>query len=145
PNPNVRLPVSEILSGISNVSLIDPVDYKAMVQLMKRSILILTDSGGIQEEAPSLRVPVLVMRRSTERPEGVEAGVVQLVGTDGALIVAAASYLIENPQARAEMASGVNPYGDGKAAGRIVAALLDQAKQPNKSSSITLETSLVVS
>jgi UDP-N-acetylglucosamine 2-epimerase (non-hydrolysing) len=145
PNPNVRLPVSEILSGISNVSLIDPVDYKAMVQLMKRSILILTDSGGIQEEAPSLRVPVLVMRRSTERPEGVAAGVVRLVGTDRAPIVAAASYLIENPQARAEMASGVNLYGDGKAAGRIVAALLDHAKQPNKSSSITLETSLVVS
>jgi UDP-N-acetylglucosamine 2-epimerase (non-hydrolysing) len=146
-NPNVRRPVSEILSGILNVSLIDPVDYKTMVQIMERSILILTDSGGIQEEAPSLRVPVLVMRQSTERPEGVEAGVVRLVGTDRATIVAAASYLIENPPARAEMASGVNPYGDGKAAGRIVAALLDHANrnQPNTSSSMTLETALVVS
>ncbi len=147
PNPNVRQPVSEILSGISNLSLIAPVNYKVMVQLMKRSILILTDSGGIQEEAPSLRVPVLVMRRSTERPEGVEAGVVRLVGTDQATIVGAASYLIENPRARAEMASGLNPYGDGKAAGRIVAALLDHEsrKQPNTSSSTALETSLVVS
>ena len=103
PNPNVRQPVSEILSGMANVSLIAPVDYKAMVQLMKRSILILTDSGGIQEEAPSLGVPVLVMRQSTERPEGVEAGVVRLVGTDRASIVGAASYLIENAHARAEM------------------------------------------
>lgn len=128
PNPNVQQPVSEILSGMSNVSLIAPVDYKAMVQLMKRSMLILTDSGGIQEEAPSLGVPVLVMRQSTERPEGVEAGVVRLVGTDGVSIVAAASHLIENPHARAEMSSRVNPYGDGKAAGRIVAALLDHAR-----------------
>ncbi len=147
PNPNVRQPVSEILSGISNLSLIEPVDYKMMVQLMKRSILILTDSGGIQEEAPSLRVPVLVMRQSTERPEGVAAGVVRLVGTERAPIVAAASYLLENPQARAEMASAVNPYGDGKAAGRIVAALLDQTSREklNKTSFITPETSLVVS
>lgn len=147
PNPNVRQPVSEILSGISNVSLIEPVDYKAMVQLMKRSILILTDSGGIQEEAPSLRVPVLVMRRSTERPEGVEAGVVRLVGTDRAMIAAAASHLIENPQARTEMVSGVNPFGDGKAASRIVAALLDHASrnQPNSSFSLALDASLVVS
>ena len=126
PNPNVRGPVSEILSGISNVKLIDPLDYRSMVLLMKRSILILTDSGGIQEEAPSLRVPVLVMRPATERPEGVAAGVVRLVGTDRATIVAAASYLLENPDARAQMASGINPYGDGKAAAWIVEALLNQ-------------------
>jgi len=144
PNPNVRQPVSEILSGISNLSLIEPVDYKNMVQLMKRSILILTDSGGIQEEAPSLRVPVLVMRRSTERPEGVQAGVVRLVGTDRATIVAAASYLIENPPARAEMASAVNPYGDGKAASRIVAALLDHASRNQRRSSSNVATEVLV-
>jgi UDP-N-acetylglucosamine 2-epimerase (non-hydrolysing) len=145
PNPSVRGPVSEILSGISNVNLIDPLDYRSMVLLMKRSILILTDSGGIQEEAPSLRVPVLVMRPATERPEGVAAGVVRMVGTDRATIVAAAAYLLENPEARAQMTMGVNPYGDGKAAGRIVAALLAHAK-PNQTEAILseeLETSIV--
>jgi UDP-N-acetylglucosamine 2-epimerase len=128
-------------------SLRDRSASRMLDQILVRSILILTDSGGIQEEAPSLRVPVLVMRRSTERPEGVAAGVVRLVGTDRAAIVAAASYLLENPQARAEMASGVNPYGDGKAASRIVAALLDHAsrKQANTTSSMALETSLTVS
>ena len=125
-NPNVRRPVSEILSGISNLRLIDPVDYQTMVHLMGRAILILTDSGGIQEEAPSLGVPVLVMRQATERPEGVEAGVVRLVGTEQKSIIAAASYLIGNPDARREMASAENPYGDGRAAGRIVSALLRQ-------------------
>ena len=128
-NPNVRRPVSEILSGISNLSLIEPVDYHTMVYLMKRSLLILTDSGGIQEEAPSLRVPVLVMRQTTERPEGVEAGVVRVVGTERSAIVAEAAYLIENPQARAEMTSGQNPYGDGKASGRIVNALLKRSSE----------------
>ena len=127
PNPNVRQPVAEILSGIANLSLLEPLDYKAMVHLIKRSILILTDSGGIQEEAPSLRVPVLVMRRVTERPEGVEAGVVRVVGTDRASIVAETSWLIENPHARAEMATGVNPFGDGHAAKRIVSALQEHA------------------
>jgi UDP-N-acetylglucosamine 2-epimerase len=127
-NPNVRRPVAEILSGISNLSLIDPVDYQTMVHLMKRSDLILTDSGGIQEEAPSLRVPVLVMRQTTERPEGVDAGVVRVVGTERGAIVAAAAYLLENPKARAEMTSAQNPYGDGKAASRIVAALVQSAK-----------------
>jgi len=128
-NPNVREPVSEILSGMSNVSLIEPVDYQTMVHLMGRSILILTDSGGIQEEAPSLRVPVLVMRRATERPEGVAAGFVRLVGTEQTTIVAEASYLIENPDARRKMTSADNPYGDGRAADRIVSALLAYAIQ----------------
>ena len=116
-----------------------------MVLLMKRSMLILTDSGGIQEEAPSLRVPVLVMRPATERPEGVAAGVVRVVGTDRATIVAAAAYLLENPEARAQMTPGVNPYGDGKAAGRIVAALLGHAKanQTDASLSEELEASIV--
>jgi UDP-N-acetylglucosamine 2-epimerase len=123
-NPNVRQPVGEILSGVSNVSLIEPLDYLSMVHLMKRSTLILTDSGGIQEEAPSLGVPVLVMREVTERPEGVEAGVVRLVGTARTRIVEEASRLLRDPAAHAAMATGVNPYGDGKAAARIASALL---------------------
>lgn len=125
-NPNVRQPVGEILSGISNISLIEPLDYLSMVHLMKRSTLILTDSGGIQEEAPSLRVPVLVMRDTTERPEGIEAGVVRLVGTQRERIVGETQRLLQDPAALMEMASGANPYGDGKAAMRIVSALLER-------------------
>jgi UDP-N-acetylglucosamine 2-epimerase (non-hydrolysing) len=123
-NPNVRQPVFEILGERSNVHLIDPVDYLAIVALMKRAAVILTDSGGIQEEAPSLRVPVLVLRETTERPEGVEAGVVKLVGTARAAIVAEATRLLTDPAAHAAMATGANPYGDGQAAQRIVTALL---------------------
>ncbi|MGC8668362.1 MAG: non-hydrolyzing UDP-N-acetylglucosamine 2-epimerase [Chthonomonadales bacterium] len=123
-NPNVRSPVEEILSARKNIHLLEPLDYLSLVHLMKRSTLILTDSGGIQEEAPGLGVPVLVMRDTTERPEGVEAGVVKLVGTDRALIVEEASRLLTDADARAAMASGVNPYGDGRAAERIVDALL---------------------
>jgi UDP-N-acetylglucosamine 2-epimerase (non-hydrolysing) len=124
-NPNVRKPVYEILGGLSNVQLIEPLDYFSLVHLMKRSLIILTDSGGIQEEAPSLRVPVLVMREETERPEGVEAGVARLVGTDRHRIVAEASRLLRNPEERAAMVSAENPYGDGKAAERIVRVILD--------------------
>jgi UDP-N-acetylglucosamine 2-epimerase len=124
-NPNVRQPVNEILSGLTNVRLIEPLDYQSLVQLMKQSELILTDSGGIQEEAPSLGVPLLVMRNTTERPEGIEAGVAKLVGTDPAVIVKEALRLIQDPEQRAAMTTGVNPYGDGKAAARIVASLLD--------------------
>jgi UDP-N-acetylglucosamine 2-epimerase (non-hydrolysing) len=116
--------VQEILAGRPDLSLIEPLDYLAQVNLMKRSALILTDSGGIQEEAPGLNVPVLVLRETTERPEGVETGVVRLVGTGRARIVEEASRLLRNPSALAAMASGVNPYGDGRAAGRIVSALL---------------------
>jgi UDP-N-acetylglucosamine 2-epimerase (non-hydrolysing) len=126
-NPNVRRPVEQILSGVPNVSLIEPLDYFSMVHLMKRSILILTDSGGIQEEAPSLGVPVLVMREKTERPEGIEAGVARLTGTQRRRIVEEAERLLLDPSARAAMANAVNPYGDGKAAVRIVSALLEQA------------------
>lgn len=126
-NPNVRQPVNDILSGLSNVSLIEPLDYLSLVHLMKRSTLILTDSGGIQEEAPGLRVPVLVMRDTTERPEGVETGVVRLVGTHRSRIVSEAEKLLRDPAARAELASGANPYGDGKAAERIVSILLERA------------------
>jgi UDP-N-acetylglucosamine 2-epimerase len=123
-NPNVQQPVHEILSGLANVSLVEPLDYLSLVQLMKRSTLILTDSGGIQEEAPGLKVPVLVMRETTERPEGVDAGVVRLVGTSRRRIVGEASRLLRDPAALAAMTKNVNPYGDGHAAERIVAALL---------------------
>ena len=123
-NPNVRQPVNEILSGLSNVSLIEPLDYLSLIHLMKRSTLILTDSGGIQEEAPGLQVPVLVMRDTTERPEGVLTGVVRLVGTERRRIVAEVANLLSDPLAHAAMATGANPYGDGKAAKRIVSVLL---------------------
>jgi UDP-N-acetylglucosamine 2-epimerase (non-hydrolysing) len=127
-NPNVRRPVAEILSNLTNLSLLDPLDYLCLVQLMKRSTLILTDSGGIQEEAPSLGVPVLVMRDATERPEGVEAGVVRLVGTSRQRIVDEAQSLLRDPAARRAMATKANPYGDGSAAARIVAALLETSR-----------------
>lgn len=122
-NPNVRGPVNEILSDVANVSLLEPLDYQATAQLMAHATLIMTDSGGIQEEAPSLGVPVLVMRDKTERPEGVEAGVVELVGTGRTRIVEAGTRLLTDEAAHADMARRVNPYGDGKAAARIVAAL----------------------
>lgn len=123
-NPNVRGPVLEILAGIPNVTLAEPLDYKSLVHLMKRAMLILTDSGGIQEEAPGLGVPVLVMRDKTERPEGVETGVVRLTGTARTSIVREASRLLSDRMELARMARAVNPYGDGHAAERIVATLL---------------------
>ncbi|MCI0520567.1 MAG: UDP-N-acetylglucosamine 2-epimerase (non-hydrolyzing) [Chloroflexi bacterium] len=119
-NPNVQEPARRILSGLPNFHLLDPLDYFPMVQLMKRARLLLTDSGGLQEEAPGLGVPVLVLRQVTERPEGVEAGTVRLVGSDPQLILAEASRLLDDPQAHAAMARAVNPYGDGRAAERIV-------------------------
>jgi UDP-N-acetylglucosamine 2-epimerase (non-hydrolysing) len=123
-NPHVRQPVNDILSGLPNVSLIEPLDYLSLVHLMKQSTLILTDSGGIQEEAPSLQVPVLVMRDTTERPEGIETGVVRLVGTQRSRIATEGEKLLRDPIAHAAMATGANPYGDGKAAKRIVSVLL---------------------
>jgi UDP-N-acetylglucosamine 2-epimerase len=125
-NPNIRGPVQGVLSGLPNLTLASPLDYFSLVHLMKRSELILTDSGGIQEEAPSLGVPVLVMRDTTERPEGVTAGVAKLVGTRRAAIVENASHLLRDSRSRAAMTRKVNPYGDGKAAQRIVSALLNQ-------------------
>jgi UDP-N-acetylglucosamine 2-epimerase len=119
PNPNVRQPVNEILCGAPNITLLDPLDYQSLVQLMKRSTLILTDSGGIQEEAPAFGVPVCVMRDTTERPEGVEAGLARLVGTSRTEIVEGVDHLICDPAARAKMSSAKNPYGDGRAAERI--------------------------
>ncbi|HOU11946.1 MAG TPA: UDP-N-acetylglucosamine 2-epimerase (non-hydrolyzing) [Anaerolineae bacterium] len=126
PNPNVQAPVQRWLSGVPHVTLAAPVDYLTLVALMQRSALILTDSGGIQEEAPSLGVPVLVLRDVTERPEAVEAGVARVVGTDAQRIVAETFHLLNDPAAHAAMARGVNPYGDGYAAERIVAALLQE-------------------
>jgi UDP-N-acetylglucosamine 2-epimerase (non-hydrolysing) len=125
-NPNVQGPVYELLSGVPGVTLIDPVDYLTLVHLMRRSHLILTDSGGIQEEAPSLGKPVLVMRLKTERAEAVEVGVVEMVGTETERIVARVTRLLEDEDAYRAMTSPVNPYGDGQAAGRIVASLLGE-------------------
>lgn len=122
-NPNVRAPVGRILGDRPRVHLIEPVDYRAFVWLMDRAHLIITDSGGIQEEAPSLGKPVLVMRETTERPEAVAAGTVRLVGTDEDRIVAEAERLLDDAGAYAAMARAHNPYGDGQAAGRIVATL----------------------
>lgn len=123
-NPNVRGPVKRILSGIKNIYLIEPLEYEQFVFLMNKSYLILTDSGGIQEEAPSLGKPVLVMRNTTERPEGIEAGAVKLVGTDRNNIVKGALDLIEDPALYEKMSKSVNPYGDGKASERITDVLL---------------------
>ena len=131
-NPNVRQPVRDILSGLSNVSLIEPLDYLSLVHLMKRSTLILTDSGGIQEEAPALRVPVLVMRDTTERPEGVEVGVVRLVGTERSRIIGETEKLLRDPAAHAAMATGASPYGDGQAAKRIVSILLKRLGESSR-------------
>ena len=119
-NPNVQKPVNKLLSGISNIYLIAPQDYLPFVYLMNRSYLILTDSGGIQEEAPSLGKPVLVMRDTTERPEAVEAGTVKLVGTDAILIEKSIIELLENTNVYKKMATAHNPYGDGKASFRII-------------------------
>ncbi|MFL9812399.1 UDP-N-acetylglucosamine 2-epimerase (non-hydrolyzing) [Stutzerimonas sp. VN223-3] len=122
-NPNVLEPVNRLLSGISNVHLIEPLDYLPFVYLMNRSYLILTDSGGIQEEAPSLGKPVLVMRDRTERPEAVEAGTVKLVGTEVDAIVGGLRTLLTDNDAYRSMAYAHNPYGDGNACPRIIGTL----------------------
>jgi UDP-N-acetylglucosamine 2-epimerase (non-hydrolysing) len=127
-NPNIQEPVYRLLSGVPNIHLIPPLDYLPMVHVMKRATLVLTDSGGLQEEAPGLGVPVLVLRETTERPEGVQAGTVRLVGTDPVRIVAEARRLLDDPAAHAAMAHAVNPYGDGQAAGRIVRAIMNYGK-----------------
>ncbi|MBL8222703.1 MAG: UDP-N-acetylglucosamine 2-epimerase, partial [Bryobacterales bacterium] len=123
PNPNVREPVERLLGGRGNVHLIDPQDYVPFVDLMRRSYLILTDSGGVQEEAPSLGKPVLVMREKTERPEAVEAGTSRLVGTDVEKIVTEAALLLDDAAEYDRRSHIHNPYGDGRASERIVAAV----------------------
>jgi len=125
-NPNVQKPVYEMLSSTKNIYLIEPLDYLPFVYLMRSSYLILTDSGGVQEEAPSLGKPVLVMRDTTERPEAVDAGTVKLVGTDTMAIVESVRILLEDKVAYDKMAMAHNPYGDGKAAERIAESILQE-------------------
>jgi UDP-N-acetylglucosamine 2-epimerase (non-hydrolysing) len=123
-NPHIWEPVHRLLGDVSGITLTPPIDYLSLVHLMKHSKLILTDSGGIQEEAPSLGVPVLVLRQTTERPEAVEAGTVKLVGTEPDHVVAEVNCLLDNPDVYESMARATNPYGDGRAAERIVDVLL---------------------
>nr|WP_269456988.1 UDP-N-acetylglucosamine 2-epimerase (non-hydrolyzing) [Actinobacillus suis] len=122
-NPNVHEPVSRLLAGIQNIFLIEPQDYLPFVYLMDRAYLILTDSGGIQEEAPALGKPVLVMRETTERPEAIKAGTVRLVGTDTRKIIAEVERLLQDKNAYQAMVQAHNPYGDGQACQRIVTAI----------------------
>ena len=129
-NPNIQEPVYRLLAGIPKVSLIKPVDYISLIHLIKNAYIVLTDSGGIQEEAAGLGKPTLVLREVTERPEGVEAGVLRLVGSNKDRIVREAARLLDNPDAYTEMARTTSLFGDGKAAGRIVEALLNQPKRP---------------
>jgi UDP-N-acetylglucosamine 2-epimerase (non-hydrolysing) len=129
-NPNVRGPAFEILGGLPNLELHEPFDYRELVRRLMRCRFALTDSGGIQEEAPTFGKPVLVLRETTERPEGVEAGVARLVGTHGERIVAEASRLLTSDSAWQEMARAVNPYGDGRASARIAAILAGEPWTP---------------
>ena len=124
-NPNVQEPVNRLLGKVKHVHLLPPQDYLPMVHLIKQSALVLTDSGGIQEEAPTFGIPVLVLRAVTERPEGVKAGVLKLVGTDRTHILRAANRLLDDQKAYEKMAKVANPFGDGQAASRIVKSLIN--------------------
>jgi UDP-N-acetylglucosamine 2-epimerase (non-hydrolysing) len=124
-NPKVQEPAHRLLDGVAHVTLLPPLDYLPLVHLMKRAHLILTDSGGIQEEATAFGVPTLVLRDVTERPEGVAAGALKLVGTATPHIVEEAKRLLDDPSEYEKMARASNPYGDGHAAERIVTALLE--------------------
>ncbi len=123
-NPHVQEPVHRLLAATPHITLLPPLDYLPLIQIMKRAALVLTDSGGIQEEAPAFGVPVLILRAVTERPEGVQAGVLKLVGTERAAVAGEAARLLDDPVAYRQMARAVNPFGDGRAAERIVQALL---------------------
>jgi len=127
-NPNVQKTARSMLDGVENILLVDPLEYAPFVQVMKRSYLILTDSGGLQEEAPSLGKPVLVLRETTERPEGVASGSVEIVGTEPEKIIEKATELLENREKYERMSKAVNPYGDGKASERIVSRLVKEGK-----------------
>lgn len=133
-NPNVRRPIHEVfgenLEGFSNMFFIEPLQYLEFIYLMEKSTIVLTDSGGIQEEAPGLGKPVLVMRDTTERPEALFSGTVHLVGTDCDKIVSEVSTLLDDPDAYAKMSHAANPYGDGKACSRIIAALNGENPKP---------------
>jgi UDP-N-acetylglucosamine 2-epimerase (non-hydrolysing) len=122
-NPNVQRAVHSLLKGVPNITLLEPLDYLSLAQLMKRAYLVLTDSGGLQEEAPGLGKPVLVLREVTERPEAVEAGTVEVVGTETQIIVRETTRLLDDPAKYERMARAINPYGDGHASERIVRAL----------------------
>jgi UDP-N-acetylglucosamine 2-epimerase (non-hydrolysing) len=124
-NPNVQEPVYRLLRDVPNIILLPPLDYLPMVHLMKHAYIALTDSGGLQEEAPALGIPVLVMRQVTERPEGIQAGTVRLVGTETDTIVNQTRALLDDPREYAAMAQAINPYGDGKAALRITNAIVN--------------------
>ena len=128
-NPRVREVVFPELQGKPGITLVEPPEYVPFVHLMKRSYVILTDSGGVQEEAPSLGKPVLVLRKTTERPEGVEAGTAKLVGTDTEQVLEEAGRLLSDPAAYSAMARVANPYGDGHAAERTCAALLERMNE----------------
>ena len=123
PNPNVRPVMDAVLGRLSNVAMIEPLDYPHFVRLLDMSHLVLTDSGGVQEEAPSLGKPVLVMRETTERPEGIEAGTAKLVGTDRDVIVREVLALLDDEDAYGAMARAHNPFGDGQAAERIATVI----------------------
>jgi UDP-N-acetylglucosamine 2-epimerase (non-hydrolysing) len=123
PNPNASGPIRARFTGHARVSLTPPLGYREFVAAMRRAVLILTDSGGVQEEAPALGRPVLVLREKTERPEAIAAGVAALVGTTATGISSAAQHLLDDPEAYGRMASGGSPYGDGRASARIVSAL----------------------
>jgi UDP-N-acetylglucosamine 2-epimerase (non-hydrolysing) len=127
PNPNVRGPMTDVLGGIDNVAMIDPLDYPNFVRLLSLCHFVMTDSGGVQEEAPALAKPVLVMRETTERPEGVAAGTAKLVGNDEEVIVTEASRLLDDKAAYEAMARAHNPFGDGRSSERIARIILDSA------------------
>jgi UDP-N-acetylglucosamine 2-epimerase (non-hydrolysing) len=139
-NPNVQEPVHRVLGGLTRVRLIPPLGYSTLIWLLDRSFLVLTDSGGIQEEAPTFRKPALVMRHTTERPEGIEAGVARLVGTEEASIVSAVQEMLDDPAVYRKMAAGINPYGDGTAAKQIV-AILRNSHLSHSNSDATLKSS----
>ena len=119
-NPNVRKPVNRLLSNINNIKLVEPFQYTEFLYLMSLSYIILTDSGGIQEEAPTLGIPVLLMRDTTERPEAISSGVVKLIGTNTYNIVKESQKLLDNKHRYKEMSNSTNPYGDGTASSKIV-------------------------
>jgi UDP-N-acetylglucosamine 2-epimerase len=136
-NPNVQAPVHEVLDGVSNIRLLAPLDYASFVACMQRAYILLTDSGGIQEEGPSLGKPVLVMREVSERPEAIAAGTACLTGTDPERIVGAVSSLLDDPACYKRMTSRPNPYGDGHAAERIVQFLISRMASPSISNGLS--------
>jgi len=136
-NPNIKVPVNKALQGVDNIVLTEPMDYLPFVHLMKHSYFVLTDSGGLQEEAPSLGKPVLVMRETTERPEGVAAGCVEVIGTEKSMVVQKVAELLQDEGKYTRMAKAINPYGDGKASQRIVQRFLMECVPVMKNKKLT--------